>query len=96
MSAIAAHPQGSFCVIDRADIHAAEFTTYFKSVIAFGPLTVVRDVAEMKMLLQSFGNHYLPQHEHAVDAYIDQHLNGVAFFYLKIEALTGKQASEIM
>lgn len=96
MSAIAAHPQGSFCVIDRADIHAAEFTTYFKSVIAFGPLTVVRDVAEMKMLLQSFGNHYLPQHEHAVDAYIDQHLNGVAVFYLKIETLTGKQASEIM
>ena len=96
MSAIAAHPQGSFCVIDRADIHAAEFTTYFKSVIAFGPLTVVRDVAEIKALMQNFGNHYLPQHEHTVEAFVDQYLNEVAVFYLKIETLTGKQGSGVL
>ena len=51
MSAVAANPQGSFCVIDRADIHAAEFTTYFKSVIAFGPLTVVRVDAKFRQSL---------------------------------------------
>ena len=96
MSAVAANPQGSFCVIDRADIHAAEFTTYFKSVIAFGPLTVVHDIAEIKALMQSFGNHYLPQHEHTVEAFVDQYLNEVAVFYLKIETLTGKQASGVL
>jgi len=41
MDAIAKHPKVSFAVVDEDTIVSAEYTTYFRSVIAFGKARIV-------------------------------------------------------
>lgn len=41
IDAIKHHDKASFCFIDKDEIHGDEFTSYFRSVIAFGRITIV-------------------------------------------------------
>ena len=43
LDAIRAQPKASFCVIDQDQIVPAEYTTYFRSVIAFGTVRILED-----------------------------------------------------
>ena len=47
LDAIQNEPKVSFCVIMQDDVHPAEFTTYFKSVIAFGKARIVETESEI-------------------------------------------------
>ena len=54
LDAIAAEPKASFCVIDQDRIVPEEYTTYFRSVIAFGRVRVMEDEAEKRQAIESW------------------------------------------
>ncbi len=46
VDAIKSHDKASFCVIDNDDVKPHEYTTYFRSVIAFGRIHIIEDEVE--------------------------------------------------
>ena len=85
----------SFCVIEQDEIRPAEFTTYFKSVIAFGRIHILEDAAEKVQALRLLGRRYPPNAEPGLQHEIDKSLDHVLLLRLDIEHLSGKEAIEL-
>ncbi len=88
----------SFCVIDRDEIVPEEFTTYFRSAIAFGRIRIVEDDAdpEKRRGLELLAAKYSPAID--IDAREKELLKMKACVVpvLEIEHLTGKAAKELI
>ena len=85
----------SFCVIEQDDIRPAEFTTYFRSVIAFGRIHILEDTDEKVQALRLLGRRYSPNDEPGLQHEIDKSLDRVLLLRLEIDHLSGKQAIEL-
>lgn len=85
----------SFCVIEQDEIRPAEFTTYFRSVIAFGRIHILEDAAEKVQALRLLGRRYSPNDERGLQHEIDKSLDHVLLLRLYIEYLSGKEAIEL-
>lgn len=96
VDAIKANPQCSFCVIAQDDVHPHEFTTHYKSVIAFGRIHVIDDDAERLMALRLLGRRHAPHDEQGLQHEIDKDFARVLMLRFDIEHLTGKQAIEMV
>ncbi len=86
----------SFCVIEQDEIRPAEFTTYFKSVIAFGRIHILEDANEKVQALRLLGRRYSPGDESGLQHEIDKSLDHVLLLRLDIDHLSGKQAIELV
>jgi nitroimidazol reductase NimA-like FMN-containing flavoprotein (pyridoxamine 5'-phosphate oxidase superfamily) len=86
----------SFCVIEQDEIKPAEFTTYFRSVIAFGRIQILEDDNEKVQALRLLGSRYSPGDEHGLQHEIDKSLDHVLLLRLDVEHLSGKQAIELV
>ena len=86
----------SFCVIEQDDIKPAEFTSYFRSVIAFGRITIMENTDEKIQALRLLGRRYSPGDEHGLQHEIDKSLDHVLLLRLDIEHLSGKEAIELI
>ena len=86
----------SFCVIEKDEIKPAEFTTYFRSVIAFGRIQILEDDNEKVQALRLLGRRYSPDDEHGLQHEIDKSLDHVLLLRLDIEHMSGKQAIELV
>ena len=85
----------SFCVIEHDEIRPAEFTTYFRSVIAFGRIHILEDAAEKVQALRLLGRRYSPDDEPGLQHEIDKSMHHVLLLRLDIEHLSGKEAIEL-
>ncbi len=85
----------SFCVIEQDEIKPAEFTTYFKSVIAFGRIHILEGAAEKVQALRLLGRRYSPNDEPGLQHEIDKSLDHVLLLRLDIDHLSGKEAIEL-
>ncbi len=85
----------SFCVIEQDEIRPAEFTTYFRSVIAFGRIHILEDAAEKVQALRLLGRRYSPDDEPGLQHEIDKSMHHVLLLRLDIEHLSGKEAIEL-
>ena len=85
----------SFCVIEQDEIKPAEFTTYFRSVIAFGRIHTLEDAAEKVQALRLLGRRYSPNDEPGLQHEIDKSLDHVLLLRLDIDHLSGKEAIEL-
>ncbi len=52
VDAIRQSNKASFCVIAADDIHPSEFTTYFRSVIAFGRIQIIESEDESSLFVR--------------------------------------------
>lgn len=52
--------KASFCVVDQDQIIPEEYTTYFRSVIAFGKIRIMEDEIEMKKAIMALAAKYHP------------------------------------
>ena len=86
----------SFCVIEQDDIKPAEFTTYFRSVIAFGRISILETTDEKVQALRLLGRRYSPGDKPGLQHEIDKSLDHVLLLRLDIEHLSGKQAIELV
>lgn len=96
IDAISNSDKASFCVIDRDEIVTEKFTTYFRSVIAFGRASLI-DSEKMRLMIDILAQKYSPNEsaesrEHEIKTCFDN----MAMIELKIEHMTGKEAIELV
>ncbi len=88
--------KASFCVIDQDEVHGERYTTYFRSVIAFGHIHIIEDEKEKLAAARLLGNRYNPNQDEALQKEIDKGLHRMLMICLEIEHLTGKEAIELI
>lgn len=96
LDAIGACDRASFCVVDADDVKPEEFTTYFRSAIAFGHASIVTDADEKLASLQELGRKYWPDHEQELAAEISRGIDRLLMVRIDVDRLTGKQAKELV
>ena len=88
--------KASFCVIEQDEVHPEKYTTFFRSVIAFGRIHIIKDEAEKLATARMLGNRYNPAQEEALQKELENGLSRMLMIRLDIEHLTGKEAIELM
>lgn len=90
---IAANPCASFCVVEKDDIVPEEYTSYYRSVIAFGAVSeIVGDdaMAALRLLCEK----YSPGLDHADE--LSRCGGRVTMLRLDIDYISGKEAIELV
>lgn len=91
------NPKASFAVVQQDEIVPEKFTTYFKSVIAFGTIKYAETREEIRHGIELLAKKYSPlETDEAVQAEIAASGKGMRVFVLEIEKITGKQAIELV
>ena len=88
--------KASFCVIDKDDVHPEKYTTFFRSVIAFGKIHIVEDEAEKLRIARLLGNRYNPNQDEALQKEIEHGFARMLAIRFDIEHMTGKEAIELV
>lgn len=96
VDAIRGDSRCSFCVIAQDEVHPENFTTHFKSVIAFGQIHVIDDQDDRMEALRLLGHRHAPHDEAGLKREIDKDFSRVLMLRLDIEHMTGKQAIELV
>ena len=94
LDAIRRNPKASFCVIAQDEIVPEEYTTYFRSVIAFGKVTFIEEPDEKRRALRILAEKYSAEFLEGAEKEIEDKLSAVCIFCLEIEHLSGKEAIE--
>ena len=95
VDAIRRNEKASFCVIDQDEVHGELYTTFFRSVIAFGRIRIIEDEEEKLAAVRLLGNRYNPDQDEALQKEMEKGLHRMLALCLKIEHLTGKEAIEL-
>ena len=96
LDAIKACDKVSFCVIEKDEVVAEKFTTFYRSVVAFGrvqPLAGEELYAAMKQLA---GKYSPKETAHSFDKEMAESLHHLCVLKFTIEHLSGKEAKELM
>ena len=88
--------KASFCVINKDDVHPEKYTTFFRSVIAFGRIHIIEDEQEKLETARLLGDRYNPNQEEALQKEIEKGLSRMVMIRFDIEHLTGKEAIELV
>ncbi|NMC52888.1 MAG: pyridoxamine 5'-phosphate oxidase family protein [Chloroflexi bacterium] len=86
----------SFCVIERDEVVAEKFTSFFRSVIAFGKARIVDDVVLKQHALMLLVRKYSPGLEVEGDKEIQKGWNNLNVVEIEIDHATGKEAIELV
>ena len=95
IDAIRACDKASFCVIDADDVVPADYSTNFRSVVAFGRARIVEDEREKMMSIRLLGDKYNPNQPESLDAEVSKSFARLHMIALDIEHMTGKQSKEL-
>lgn len=95
MEAIRANPRACYTVVQRDSVVPEEYTTYFRSVIAFGRMRELEGDEKHETLVL-LGERFWPSHLTECEAEIAGRLDHMAVFVMDIEHLSGKQAKELI
>ena len=85
--------KASFCVIDKDVVVPEEYTTYFRSVIAFGQIRVIEDGREKRAAIEKLASKYAPEDTAANrDHAISREWKPLCMLEMTIDHITGKEA----
>ncbi len=97
IDAIKKYSKASFCVIDKDNIIPEEYTTYFRSVIAFGNIHIMENETEIKKAIENLAKKYYPNDEETSrNAAIVREWKALCMIEFSIEHLSGKEAIELV
>ena len=96
VDAIRSCDKASFCVIEQDIVKPEKYTTYFRSVIAFGRIHIEENETENLAIARLLGNRYNPNQEEALQKEIEGGLSRMLVIRMDIEHLTGKEAIELV
>lgn len=89
--------KASFCVIDQDNIVPEEYTTYFRSVIAFGKVRILEDEKETREAIEKLALKYYPEDsEINRRRTIAREWTPLCIIEFSVEHLSGKQAIELV
>lgn len=96
IDAIRNSSKASFCVIDQDQIVPKEYTTYFRSVIAFGTIRLLEDEEEIRRTVSTLAMKYSADYQEGIPKEIDAEIKHLAMIELDIRHMTGKEAIELV
>lgn len=97
LDAIQKNAKASFCVIDQDKIVPEEYTTYFRSVIVFGQIRVMKDEQEKRAAIEKLAIKYAPKDTAAGrENAINREWQPLCMLEMCIEHMTGKEAIELV
>lgn len=89
--------KASFCVIDEDLVVPEEYTTYFRSVIAFGRIRIIEDDSEKRAAIEKLAIKYAPEDIAANrDDAISREWKPLCMLEMTIDHVTGKEAIELV
>lgn len=95
LDAVRREPKASFCVTAQDKVVPEEYTTYFRSVIAFGTIRVLEG-EEMRPAIERLALKYSPlESEESRREEIEKTWKALCILELEVEHLTGKEAIEL-
>lgn len=97
VDAVKNYDKASFCVIDKDQIVPEEYTTYFRSAIAFGKVRLIEEGEEKQRAIELLGRKYNPNGtEEDLQMTIEKEDPRFVIIALDIEHMTGKEAIELV
>lgn len=97
IDAIKKYSKASFCVIDQDKVIPKEYTTYFRSVIAFGNIRIMENESEIRKAIEDLAKKYYPNdNETGRNAEIEKECKLLCMIEFSIEHLSGKEAIELV
>lgn len=97
LDAIKRCPKVSFCVVSEDVVIPEEYTTHYRSVIAFGSARVITDEDEALRAIELLAEKYHPADSaDGRRAEIDGAAGRFVMVEIEIEHLSGKEAKELM
>ena len=89
--AIRAMPKASFCVVEADRVMPREYTTKYRSVIAFGEIREISDSGEKRRAVELLAHRYNPgDTAERRNRYIDGEFEGLCMWELTVQRMTGK------
>lgn len=88
--------KASFCVIEQDDVQPKKYTTFFRSVIAFGRIHIIEDDQEKLETARMLGNRYNPNDEESLRQEMEKGFSRMLMIRFDIDHLTGKEAIELI
>lgn len=97
LDAVRREEKASFCVIDQDQVVPEEYTSYFRSVIAFGTVRVLEGEGEKRSAIEKLALKYAPEDSagRRREA-IDREWGALCMLEMTVEHLTGKEAIELI
>lgn len=97
LDAVRREEKASFCVIDQDQVVPEEYTSYFRSVIAFGTVRVLEGEGERRSAIEKLALKYAPEDSagRRREA-IDREWAPLCMLEMTVEHLTGKEAIELV
>lgn len=94
IDAIIRNPKCSLCIVDKDEVVAEEFTSYFRSVIAFGHAEIVEAEEDksnaLRLLCDKYSRGIDPTDE------IKRCIKNVCIVRIRLSEITGKEAIELV
>ena len=94
IDALKRNPKCSLCIIDKNDVIPEKFTSYFRSVIAFGKAEFITaeetKITALRLLCEKYSPGLNPSDE------INKCLKSVTVIGIRLERITGKEAIELV
>lgn len=92
IDAITRNRKVSFCVIGQDLVAPEKFTTYYRSVIAFGRARILTDDTERMEALTKLAIRYVPDDEEGRNKEIEKDFANVCMIEIAIDHMTGKES----
>lgn len=96
LDAILRDARACFTVIDKDEVVPREYTSYFRSVIAFGRVRILADEQEALRALRLLSDKYSPGFEAEREAEIEKGWAALCMLEMTIEHCSGKEAIELV
>ena len=96
LDAVRREPKASFCVIDQDQVVPEEYTTYFRSAIAFGTVRELTDEEEKRRAIELLALKYAPEDSpEGRQRAIDREWKPLCMLEMTLDHVTGKEAKEL-
>lgn len=97
LDAIRRCEKASFCVIDQDQIVPEEYTSYFRSVIAFGRVRILEDEGEKRAAIEKLALKYAPDSTvEDRERAIQKEWEPLCMLEMDLDHVTGKEAIELV
>lgn len=89
--------RASFCVIDQDQVVPQEYTTYYRSVIAFGCVRILEAPEDIRAGAEALGRRYHPNGtQEDLSGEIQGAMGRMCILEMEISHMTGKEGRELM
>lgn len=97
LDAVKRNPKASFCVIGQDRVIPDEYTTAYRSVIAFGRIRILTEDQEIRDAAERLGLRYAPHHtKERRDQEINKEWSRLCMLEMNVEHLTGKKGLALL